>query len=108
MSQGEMNQCWKNLAERMEVEVLDKYKVDDSKREACRGRGSPLEWRRVCRSKNYKIGRWREGCWARIFSLFREYNLQRLQSKQEESTEGERTEAAAKNEEWQIKRKNGR
>ena len=27
--------------------------------------------------------------WARIFSLFREYNLQRLQSKQEESTEEE-------------------
>ena len=28
-------------------------------------------------------------CWARIFALFREYNLQRLQSMHEESTEGE-------------------
>ena len=29
------------LAEKMEVEVLDKYKVEDSKREAFRGRGAP-------------------------------------------------------------------
>ena len=33
--------------------------------------------------------KWRENCWARVFSLFRENNLQRLQNKQEESTEGE-------------------
>ena len=32
--------------------------------------------------------RW-EDCWARLFSLFREYNLLRLQSKQEELTEEE-------------------
>ena len=30
MSQDEMDQCWKNLAERMEEDVLDKYKVEDS------------------------------------------------------------------------------
>ena len=30
MSQDEMDQSWKNLAERMEDEVLDKYKVKDS------------------------------------------------------------------------------
>ena len=29
------------LEERLEVEDLDKYKAEDSKREACRGRGSP-------------------------------------------------------------------
>ena len=28
------DQCWKKLAERMKVEVLDMYKVQDSKREA--------------------------------------------------------------------------
>ena len=33
--------------------------------------------------------KWEEDCWAIIFSLFREYNLQRLRSKQEESTEEE-------------------
>ena len=47
MSQSEMDLCWKKLAERMEEEVQDKYKVEESKREACRGRGALLEWRRV-------------------------------------------------------------
>ena len=40
LSQCEMNQCWKNVAERMEEEVLDKCKVEESKREASRGRGA--------------------------------------------------------------------
>ena len=43
LNQDEMDQCWKKLAERMEEEVLDKYKVEDSKREAYRGRGFPLK-----------------------------------------------------------------
>ena len=43
LSQSEMDQCWKNLAGRMEEEVLDKYKVEDGKREALRGRGAHLE-----------------------------------------------------------------
>ena len=47
MSQSEMDLCWKKLAERMEEEVQDKYKVEESKREASRGRGALLEWRRV-------------------------------------------------------------
>ena len=34
MSQEEMDQCWKRLAEKMEEEALDKYKVDDIKRGA--------------------------------------------------------------------------
>ena len=84
-----MDQCWKKLAERMEEEVLDKYKVEESKREAFRGRGAPLEWRRVRRSKKYRIRKWGEDYWARIFALFRECNLQRLHSRHEESTEGE-------------------
>ena len=49
MSQDEMNQCWRKLVGRMEEEVLDKYEAQDSKR---------------------------EDCWARIFALLREYNLQ--------------------------------
>ena len=28
--QKEMDQCWNNLAEKIEEDVLDKYKVDDS------------------------------------------------------------------------------
>ena len=37
-NQSEMDFCWKNVAERMEEEVLDKYKVDESKRQAFKGR----------------------------------------------------------------------
>ena len=55
MDHKEMNYCWKKLVEKKEEEVLDKYKCEDSKREAHRGRGYPLEWRRVRRSKKYRI-----------------------------------------------------
>ena len=37
----------------MEEEVLDKYKVEESKREAFRGRGASLDWRRVRKDKKY-------------------------------------------------------
>ena len=47
LNQNETGLCWKNLAERMEEEVLDKYKGKG----AFKGRGDPLEWRRVCRNK---------------------------------------------------------
>ena len=40
-------------------------KKDD---EACRGRSSPLEWRRGRRSNQYRIRKWREECWAIIFA----------------------------------------
>ena len=70
----------------MEEEVLDKNKVEDSKREAYRGRGSPLKWRRVRKRKKYRIRKWSEDCWARNFPLFREHNLQRRQSMHEDST----------------------
>ena len=51
LNNEEMDQCWKKLlAERMEVQVLDKCKIEDSRREAYSGRGSQPEWRPV-RSK---------------------------------------------------------
>ena len=40
---------------KFEAEVLDKYKVEGSKREAFIGRGAPLEWRRVRKSRKYRI-----------------------------------------------------
>ena len=52
----------------MEEEVLDKYKVEESKREAFRGKGPPLEWRRVRKNKKYRRSNWREDCWQ-DFSL---------------------------------------
>ena len=42
----------------MEEEVLDKYKVEESKREAFTGRGAPSEWRRVRKNKKYFIKKW--------------------------------------------------
>ena len=55
----------------MEEEVLDKYKVEESKRGAFKGRGNPLEWRRVRNNKTYKIRKWREDSWVTNISLFR-------------------------------------
>ena len=43
LHQSEMDPCWKILAERMEEEVLDKYKVEESKKAGFKGRGNPLE-----------------------------------------------------------------
>ena len=34
MNEEEMDQCWKKVTERTEEEVLDKYKVEDRKRQA--------------------------------------------------------------------------
>ena len=78
--QSEMDLCWKNLAERMEEEVLDKYKVEESKNNGpSKVEVTPWNGEEYVEVKN-------TDCWAIIFYCFREYHLQRLQSKQEEST----------------------
>ena len=51
LSHSEMDLCWKNLAEKLEEEVLDKCMVEEGKRGAFRGRGDPLEWMRVRKNK---------------------------------------------------------
>ena len=56
----------KKLAARMGDEVLEKYKVEESKREAFRGRR-----RMARRNKKYRIRKWGEYCWARIFFVER-------------------------------------
>ena len=43
--QLDVRKCWKRIAGQIEEEVLDKYKVDNGKRETYRGSGAPLEWR---------------------------------------------------------------
>ena len=58
LNQIEMDLCWKKLAERMEEEVLDKYKVEESKRGVLKAEGNPLQWRKVRKNKRYKIGKW--------------------------------------------------
>ena len=52
-SQSEMGLRWKNLSARLEDEVLEKYRVEESKREAFRGRR-----RRARRNKKYRIRKW--------------------------------------------------
>ena len=52
LGQSEMDLCWTNLADRMEEDVVEKYKVEESKREVFRG--ASLEWRRVRRNKKYR------------------------------------------------------
>ena len=54
------------LAERMEEEVLDKYKVVERNKVAFRGGGAPLEWRMVSKSKEFRIRKWVEDCSERI------------------------------------------
>ena len=99
-----------NLASRMEEEVLDKYKVEESNREAFKGGGAPLEWRKVRKNKKYRIKKWGEDCWARIFSLFKELNLQRLQCNQEEEIKQKQRMMTIKrtDKENKIRRKSGR
>ena len=60
LSWSEMDFCWKILAERMEEEVLDKFQVEESKREAFRGGGAPSDWRTVRKNKSYRIRKWGE------------------------------------------------
>ena len=67
MSQEEVDNCWKKLAEKREEEVLDKYKVENSITGAYKGKDSLLEWRRARRSRRHRIRKWREDCWAIIF-----------------------------------------
>ena len=63
---------------KLEAEVLDLYKIEDIDRDSFKGRGAPLEWRRVRRSRNTEQESGREDCWVRIFALFRGCNLQWL------------------------------
>ena len=58
LSLSEMDLCRKNLAERMKEEVLDKCKVEESKREAFRGGCAPLKWRTVRKNKKYRKRKW--------------------------------------------------
>ena len=63
-SQSEMDLRWQNLAARMEDEVLEKYKVEESKRAAFGGRR-----RRARRNKKYRKRKCGEDCWARRIFL---------------------------------------
>ena len=54
-----------------------------------KGSGEPLAWRIVQRVKKHQSRKWSEDCWARIFSWFREYSLQRRKRSQESKPQEE-------------------
>ena len=82
-----MNQCWKKLGGKFEEEVLEKYKVDDSKRGAYKGRAC---WNGgVCEKAGSTKHESGERTVGQAFALFKEYNLQRLKSICDYLTEGE-------------------
>ena len=80
----------KKVSENIENEVLKKYNVEVSKRGASKEEGEPSESRMVQRVEKYQPRKWDEGCWASIFSWFREYNLQRKQGMQKKETRQQR------------------
>ena len=49
INQEEVHNLWKELCGKIQEEVLEKYKVEEFKRGACKGRGEPLEWRIIKR-----------------------------------------------------------
>ena len=74
-NQSEMDQCWRNLAEGTEEEVLNMYKVEERKKSF--SEVEVLFWNGgvVRKSKKYRIRKWREDCWARIFRTVQRIQL---------------------------------
>ena len=51
----EMDLCWKKLAERMEEEVLDKYKVEESKRGPSKVEETPWNGEEYAETREIKL-----------------------------------------------------
>ena len=93
-----MDLCWKNLAEKFEVEVLDRI----VKQRILTAEAAPLEWRRVRKNKKYRIRK----CVRRLLgkSLLFVQRIQLAASanvNRGESAEEEDDEAAAKNDDYE-------
>ena len=87
MSQENMDQCWKKLAEKNGGRGFGQVQGRGQQK-----RGLPKQpfWNGgACEKQEVQNTKWREDCWARIFALFRDYNLQRRQSMHEDFTEEE-------------------
>ena len=71
LNRSEMDLCWKSLAERIEEEVLDKYK-SRRKQERDLQRWRQPNWNgEECEEvEKFRISKRGEDCWARIFSCF--------------------------------------
>ena len=94
---------------------LDKYKSERQQKKSIQRQRLSFAMDRVRRSRKKRIRKWREDCWARRYSSFREYNLQPLQRMHEGSTEEEEMKQQQRmtimkdyDQGSQCKRKNGR
>ena len=59
--QEEVDSLWEELC-------LEKYRVEESKISAYKGRGEPPDWRIVRRDKRYQPRKWSDKYWARNFT----------------------------------------
>ena len=76
LNQCEMDLCWKNLADRMEQEVLDKYNVEESKKGTLMAQATHSNGEECGAVKNTELES-EEKIAGQDF--FTECNLQRLQ-----------------------------
>ena len=72
---GRTRQFDERVVRYVEEEVLEKYKIEEKKKDAHEGRGEPLDWRIVKRVENFQPRKWSEYCWTRIYQRFREILL---------------------------------
>ena len=72
---------WRSISQKgtMEGDVLEKYKVDEAKTGAYRGRGEPLDWRIV---KKEKVS------WIREYSLQRNKKCADRMARNDEENQG--------------------
>ena len=87
INQEGIKSAWRTMADKFVEEVLEKCKVKVSKSGSIKGRGEPSEWWMVRRVKKYQPRQWGEDCWERVFSWFRDYDVQRKQGMQKSLTE---------------------
>ena len=62
-------------AARWRVRCWRSIKVEGTNQSAYKGRGEPLRWQVNVKEKRYRPRKWKEDCWARIFSWFRGYGF---------------------------------
>ena len=90
IKQEGINDLWKDLCERVERKVLEKFQERRGQERYVQGRGEPRECLFVKKEKETSTSQVGEACWAGNFSWFREeYSLQRKKGVQAGETEEE-------------------
>ena len=76
-----MDNMWKRLPEKFELEVLE-TKVEVNKVRSIQRKRAAVEVKDGPEGQKYEPCQMGEDCWARIFSWFREYDLQQKKGMQ--------------------------